>query len=51
MNSELIFDHTPLVEVIVELERYHPVHFTFADAGLAAQSLSCSFNTTDLQPF
>lgn len=51
VDGKLIFDHTPLSEVVAEMERHHPIHFKFADATLAAQTLSGSFNIADLQPF
>jgi transmembrane sensor len=51
VDGKLIFDHTPLSEVVAEMERHHPVHFKFADASLATQTLSGSFNLADLQPF
>lgn len=51
VDGKLIFDHTPLGEVIAEVERHHPLHFSFTDAGLASQTLSGSFNAADLQPF
>jgi len=51
VNGQLVFKHTPLHEVTAELERYHPVHFTFADPQLAQKTLSGTFNTDDLGPF
>lgn len=51
VNGKLIFDHTPLSEVVAEMERHHPILFKFADASLASQTLSGSFNIADLQPF
>ena len=36
VNGQLVFKHTPLHEVMAELERYHPFQFTFAEACLAA---------------
>ncbi|WP_020483103.1 FecR family protein [Methylomonas sp. MK1] len=51
LNGQLLFDHTPLTEVAAELERYHAVRFAFADPALAKQTLSGSFNSTDLKPF
>lgn len=51
VNGRLVFDHTPLAEVAAELERHHPVRFTFADPALARQTLSGSFEIADLQPF
>jgi transmembrane sensor len=50
-NGHLLFNHTPLAEVVTELERYHAVRFVFADPTLAGQTLSGSFNTADLKPF
>ncbi|MEI8573608.1 FecR family protein [Methylomonas sp. EFPC1] len=51
LNGQLLFDHTPLTEVVAELERYHAVRFAFADPALAKQTLSGSFNSADLKPF
>ncbi|OAI00173.1 hypothetical protein A1353_19730 [Methylomonas methanica] len=51
LNGHLLFDHTPLTEVVAELERYHAVRFAFADPALAKQTLSGSFNSADLKPF
>ena len=51
VNGQLIFKRTPLSEVTAELERYHPVQFTFADPKLAQQTLSGTFNSTDIDPF
>lgn len=50
-SGQLLFDHTPLAEVVTELERYHAVRFAFVDPILAKQTLSGSFNTADLKPF
>ncbi|CAD6881211.1 hypothetical protein [Methylomonas albis] len=50
-SGQLLFDHTPLAEVVAELERYHTVRFAFADPALAKQTLSGSFNSADLKPF
>lgn len=50
-NGQLLFDHTPLAEVISELERYHPVHFALADPQLAHQTLSGRFDAADFKPF
>lgn len=51
LNGRLIFDHTPLSEVIEEIERHHPVTFQFADASLATQTISGNFAAADLKPF
>ncbi|TPQ29219.1 FecR family protein [Methylomonas koyamae] len=50
-RGQLLFDHTPLADVIKELERYHSLHFVLADASLGRQTLSGRFDATDLQPF
>ncbi|AMK76011.1 MULTISPECIES: FecR family protein [Methylomonas] len=50
-SGHLLFDHTPLADVVAELERHHAVRFAFADPALAKQTLSGSFDTTDLKPF
>ncbi|MDD5229189.1 MAG: FecR family protein [Methylococcales bacterium] len=51
LDGRLIFNHTPLSHVVAELERYHDLHFVFADSTLANETLSGSFETTDLNPF
>ena len=51
VNGQLIFKHTPLRKVMSELERYHPVQFTFADPELAQETLSGTFNSDDIDPF
>jgi transmembrane sensor len=51
VNGQLIFKRTPLGEVTAELERYHPVQFTFADPKLAQETLSGTFNSDDIDPF
>ncbi|MEI6069154.1 MAG: DUF4974 domain-containing protein [Methylococcaceae bacterium] len=38
-------------EVTAELERYHPVQFTFSDQKLANETLSGTFDSTDIDPF
>ncbi|MCX7107581.1 MAG: FecR domain-containing protein [Methylococcales bacterium] len=51
VNGDLFFKETPLLEVMTELERYHPVKFTFDDQNLAKETLSGTFNSDDLNPF
>lgn len=51
VNGQLVFTRTPLREVAAELERYHPVQFTFADPKLAQETLSGTFNSDDIDPF
>ena len=51
VNGQLVFKRTPLSEVTAELERYHPVQFTFADPKLAQETLSGTFNSDDIDPF
>ncbi|MBS4051658.1 MAG: FecR domain-containing protein [Methylomonas sp.] len=51
VDGRLAFEHTPLAEVVAELERHHPVRFVFADPALARQTLSGRFDIADLQPF
>ncbi len=50
-RGQLLFDHTPLADVIKELERYHNLHFVLAEASLGRQTLSGRFDAADLQPF
>lgn len=51
INGHLVFTHASLSDVIGELERYHDVHFIFADKNLAEETLSGTFNSSDLNPF
>ena len=51
VNGQLVFKRTPLHEVAAELERYHPVQFSFADPKLAKETLSGTFNSDDIDPF
>jgi len=51
VQGQLVFKHTPLQEVTTELERYHPVHFSFVDPKLAQTTLSGTFDSHDLDPF
>lgn len=46
-----MFNHTPLIQVVAELERHHNLRFIFADATLENETLSGSFEATDLNPF
>lgn len=46
-----MFNHTPLAEVVAELKRHHDIDFRFADPSLGAETLSGSFDSTDLEPF
>ncbi len=51
VNGQLVFRRTSLREVAAELERYHPVQFTFADPKLGQETLSGTFNSDDIDPF
>jgi len=51
VNGQLVFRRTSLREVAAELERYHPVQFTFADPKLAQETLSGTFNSDDMIRF
>jgi transmembrane sensor len=51
LNGQLVFKHTPLREVMAELERYHPIQFNFVDPKLAQETLSGTFNSDDIDPF
>lgn len=51
LDGRLVFEHTPLSEVVEELARYHEVGFVFADPSLAKLTLSGTFYTGDLHPF
>jgi transmembrane sensor len=51
LHGQLVFKRTPLREVALELERYHPVRFIFADPKLAEETLSGIFNSDDIDSF
>ncbi|MDD5215586.1 MAG: DUF4974 domain-containing protein, partial [Methylococcales bacterium] len=51
LEGRLTFNHTPLSQVVTELERHHDVHFVFADMTLRNETLSGSFEAADLNPF
>lgn len=51
LKGRLVFNHTPLNQVTAELERYHPIHFVFKTPGLAKQTISGNFETSDLNSF
>lgn len=50
-EGRLVFEKTPLTEVMAALELHHPVRFVLSDASLGQQTLSGSFEIGDLQPF
>ncbi|NOT84444.1 MAG: DUF4974 domain-containing protein [Methylococcaceae bacterium] len=50
-QGHLVFKRTPLRDIVAELERYHPVQFVLADARLAGETLSGTFDSDDLEPF
>ncbi len=50
-EGRLVFNHTPLAEVVAELKRYHDIDFRFADPALGAETLSGRFDSSDLDPF
>lgn len=50
-NHKLIFRNTKLSEVIVELERYHPVHFRLIDPTLGGLTLGGVFDNNNLDRF
>ena len=51
VDGHLIFKQTSLLDVTAELERYHPVQFSFSDTELEKETLSGTFNADDLDPF
>lgn len=51
VDGNLILEHTPLKKVTAELERYHAVHFVFADPDISKQTLSGTFATDNLNLF
>lgn len=50
-EGRLVFDHTPLTEIMATLERHHALRFIVSDAALGQQTLSGSFEIGDLHPF
>jgi transmembrane sensor len=50
-HGRLIFRRAPLQDVAAELERYHPVHFMFADPAIARETVSGTFDVDDLALF
>jgi len=50
-QGRLIFRQAPVKEVVSELERYHSVHFVFAEPSIANATLSGTFDTDDLDLF
>lgn len=51
LDGRLTFNHTPLSQVVAELERHHDVHFVFSDVTLRNETLSGAFEAADLNPF
>jgi transmembrane sensor len=51
LDGHLVFKRTPLSEVVAELERYHEVQFVFASPELAQETVSGTFDASDLEPF
>lgn len=51
LEGRMVFEHTPLTDVVNELARYHDVEFVFADPRLAKLTLSGTFDANDLKPF
>ncbi|MBX3641422.1 MAG: FecR family protein [Nitrosomonas sp.] len=50
-HGRLIFRRAPLQDVAAELERYHPIHFMFADPAIARETVSGTFDVDDLALF
>ncbi|MBK6618765.1 MAG: FecR domain-containing protein [Nitrosomonas sp.] len=50
-HDRLIFRQTSLHDVAIELQRYHPIRFVFADTALADKTISGSFAANDLALF
>lgn len=50
-HGRLIFRRAPLRDVAAELERYHPIHFMFADPAIARETVSGTFDVDDLALF
>ncbi|MBL6987381.1 MAG: FecR family protein [Methylobacter sp.] len=51
LTGGLLFDRTPLSEIVTELERYHDVRFIFTDPTLARQTMSGRFDAANLTSF
>ena len=51
LDGRLVFNHTPLSQVVAELEHHHDVHFVFSDVTLRNETLSGAFEAADLNPF
>src|SRR5690606_19505679 len=47
-SGRLAFDRTPLVEVLRELERWHPVQLTVTDNALLERRVTASFEPDSL---
>lgn len=47
-EGRMKFDRTPLGEVMAQIARYHPVSWSFADAGIADMRVSGSFRSDDI---
>jgi transmembrane sensor len=50
-QHKLVFRNTLLSEVIVELARYHPVHFRLVDSSVGRLTLGGVFDNNDLERF
>lgn len=48
-EGRIKFDRTPLGEVMAQLARYHPISWSFADAGIADMRISGSFRSDDIE--
>ena len=51
LTGHLVFKRSTLRQVTVELERYHRVKFVFVNPELAQETLSGTFDASNLDPF
>ncbi len=51
LDGYLVFRSAPLQQVTNELERYHSVKFVFVDPELAQETVSGTFDASNLKPF
>lgn len=48
-EGRIRFDQTPLREVMTQLARYHPIHYSFGDPAVGELRISGTFRTDDLE--
>jgi len=50
LEGKLVFERTPLNEIVSELERYYDVSIELEVAGLAQNTITASFENSPLEP-